>query len=438
MSLVSPEVAIERILILGFGRTGRAVCEYALGHGLRCWVSEARLLTEEERAFLRTRDVPFEEGGHSSRHLAGADAVVLSPGVRPDLPLLAEASKRGTPIFSELDFASSVACSRTAIAVTGTNGKTSTVTLIGEILRHFGRRVLVAGNIGLPLISVVDTLEDHDVVVLEASSFQLEQSRLFHPKIGLLLNLAPDHLDRHRTMAAYAAAKGRMFRRQTAGDVAVLPYALRERFTQGDGERWFYDRGHIELPRGSDRFPPHLLANLRAAIACCDAYLGEPGGGDVPIRLVEEAFRLPFRIEEVGSIRGVRVINDSKATNPDSAVAALQSVRGSIVILLGGRYKGHGYGALRRAIAASTVRRIILFGEAAELLSILLQNLGRDLCVVADVETAVNAALDAAGPGETILFSPACSSYDQFRNFEERGETFTRLVRGRPGFVAKT
>lgn len=432
MNLRLGNATVERLLVVGFGVTGRAVCQYAVKHGVSVLLSEQRTLTDEERVWLGENGILYEDGGHTDRTLGGTDAIVLSPSVPLNVPLVEHAKRRGIPVYSELDLAALVSAPRPSVAVTGTNGKSSTVTLIGDLLRFWGREATVVGNIGAPFIDVADDVERIDAIVVEASSYQLEQSVAFRPHVGVMLNLEPDHLARHGTMDAYAEAKGRLFRLQTAADVAILPSGLSERFPQGTGKRVFHDDGRFILPAGAERLSPHHRANLRAALCACEALLPGIDRREVPLDRIQAALRLPHRMEEIGFVDGVRSIDDSKATNPASTVAALAATDGPTVLLLGGRSKEAGYEALREAIEASAIRRIVLFGEAGGRLSGLLE--GHPLERVADVEAAVHVGLEAARPGDTLLFSPACSSFDQFCSFEERGDEFTRAVRARAGF----
>jgi UDP-N-acetylmuramoylalanine--D-glutamate ligase len=432
MSLRLGSATAARLLVVGFGVTGRAVCHYAVKHGASAVLSEQRVLTDEERAWLGENGIAYEDGGHTDRALVGIDAVVLSPSVPLTLPLIEHARRSGVPVYSELDLAALVGVARPLVAVTGTNGKSSTVTLIGELLRFWGREALVAGNIGVPLIDVADDAGRCDAVVVEASSYQLEQSVAFRPDVGVLLNLEPDHLAHHETMGAYAEAKGRLFRLQTSDDVAILPNRLAERFSQGAARRVFYDDERLALPDGAERLSLHQRANLRAALCTCEALSPGIAWRQVPIDRILAALRLPHRMEEIGLVDGVRAIDDSKATNPASTIAALAAIDGPTVLLLGGRSKGAGYEALREAIATSAIRRIVLFGEAGTRLAGLLE--GHPLDCASNVEAAVRVGLEVARPGDTLLFSPACSSFDQFRSFEERGQEFARVVRARAGF----
>ena len=432
MSLRLGSAAVDRLLVIGFGVTGRAVCRYAVKHGVLTLLSEQRVLTDDERAWLGENGIQYEDGGHTDGALAGIDAVVLSPSVPLTLPLIECAKRRGIPVYSELDLAALVSAVRPIAAVTGTNGKSSTVTLIGDLLRFWGRKALIVGNVGVPLIDVAEDVGRYDAIVVEASSYQLEQSVAFRPDVGVLLNLEPDHLARHKTMGAYAEAKGRLFRLQTSDDVAILPSELAERFLQGAARRVFYDDKRLALPDGAGRrLSFHQCANLRAALCACEALLPGIDRRQVPIDRILAALRLPHRMEEIGLVDGVRVVNDSKATNPASTIAALAAMDGPAVLLLGGRSKAAGYEALREAIATSAIRRIVVFGEAGTRLADLLK--GHPLDCVSDVESAVRVGLEVGRPGDTLLFSPACSSFDQFRSFQERGEEFARAVRACAG-----
>jgi len=394
---------IGRIAVLGFGTTGRALVEFAIGRRLSPIVSEARPLAEADREWLAERGVEFEDGGHTDGFLARAEAIVLSPGVPPSIPPLQMAMERGIPVLSEIDLACSL-ISPPIVAVTGTNGKSSVVTLIGYLLEGAGEVPIVAGNIGMPAISIVDTASSASAVVLEVSSYQLEQSGSFRPRIGILLNLAPDHLHRHGTMEAYAAAKGRLFQLQTPED---------------------------------DSLPPHERENLKAAAASMIALIPDFDPAAIPEETLRAAFGLPHRLEEVGTVGGVRVINDSKSTNPASAIAALRATEGDVVLLIGGRSKGAGYEDLAREVGARPVRAVITYGEAAGELSALLARFGIETAVGSDLEEGISLSLAAAGPGDTFLFSPACSSFDQFTDFAERGEEFVRFISRLPGFSQK-
>jgi len=428
----------QRLLVLGFGVTGRAVCEFAIRHSLSVAVSERRQLSREQQDWLLDNDIPFEHGEHTSRLLANVDVVVLSPGVPPGLPVVEEALQRGVAVLSAMDFALNLVGDRAVIAVTGTNGKSSTVEVIGTILRSLGKRTWVAGNIGIPLISIIDDVADSDILVLEISSYQLEQSRGFCPRVGVLLNLSPDHVDRHGNLQAYANAKGRLFANQEPDDVAVLPSTLAAQFERGKGRRVYYDRAFECLPFSVDILLPHELSNLRAALAACAALMPALDIAEIPIEDVCRAFRLPHRMERVGRVGNVQIINDSKSTNAGSAIAALRSIDSPVVLLLGGRSKGVGYESLVDEISTSDhIRQVVLFGEATDTLMRLFE---RDACVMPapvcaqTMAAAAKQAVRLAQPGDVVLFSPACSSFDAFADYAERGDAFMALIRSLSAF----
>ena len=422
---------IRRLLVLGLGVTGAAVVAFGQQAGLAVVVSEAGALSEDQRKRLDASGIAYEEGGHTERFLDAVDAVVLSPGVPPDAPIPQAARARGALVLSELDFAAAESGATPIVAVTGTNGKGTTVTLIDEILRFAGMKTVLGGNIGTPFVSLLDRAAASDAIVLEVSSYQLEPCDRFRPKVGVLLNLTPDHLARHGTMAAYAAAKGRLFQQQESDDVAVLPIALGETFLQGRAVRRFYDTPFPPMPAGSDDLSPHNRLNLAAALTAVDALAPGLDLGGLSIDQLEGAFRLPHRLEDLGVFDGVRAINDSKSTNGDSSIAALRSIDGPVVLLLGGRHKGGGYEALAREIRARDVRVVVVFGEAAPRLAETLEAEGVRPRRAEDLEVAVAFGFEVARPGDTLLFSPGCSSFDAFPDYATRGEAFTELARSR-------
>jgi UDP-N-acetylmuramoylalanine--D-glutamate ligase len=426
----------ERFLIVGYGMTGRAVAGFCERRGVRFVVSEASVLSAADEAWLRDHADDVETGGHTLRLLDCADVVVASPGAPTHLPLFAAAAERGIPVLSELDIAWAAVAGRRLVAVTGTNGKSTTVSLTGALLERSGVRATVAGNIGLPFLDIVDEADRWDVAVLEVSSFQLEQSVLFHPHVAVLLNLAPNHLERHGTMRAYVAAKMRLFSHQTPSDVASLPANLVGAVDHGLGRLVLYDQPFPPLPRGSEGIGEVRRLDLAAAVSACRAIVPGFDASGWSVREFVEALYLPYRQQPIGTIGGVRVVNDSKATSPAATMAALRSVQGPVVLLLGGRSKRGGYGELSAHLSAFSPRAIVVFGEARQEIGDHLFRAGMDHLTVSDLESAVAAGLAAAQPGDALLLSPACSSFDAFRSYEERGEEFNRIARGAPGFRA--
>jgi UDP-N-acetylmuramoylalanine--D-glutamate ligase len=367
--------------------------------------------------------------------LDGVSCVVKSPGVPAEAPVIAAARERGIPVLGELELAWRLLPNR-FVAVTGTNGKTTTTELLGAIHRAAGADVAVAGNVGTPLSSLPGALDPGAVVVCEASSFQLEDAEAFAPETALLLNLEEDHLDRHGTFEAYRDAKLRIFARQSEDDAAVVPPGLEpggraRRVTFGppgsdlalvEGSLvWrsepLIEAGEIRL-RGA-----HNLENAMGAAAAALASGLEP-------EPVVEALRtfagVPHRLEEVATRDGVLYVNDSKATNVSAARRGIEAFEGGVHAILGGSLKGGGFEGLREAVGARC-RACYLVGEAADRLEAdLAGTVPLHRC--GDLDTAVAEAAAAARAGEVVLLSPACASYDQYRDFEERGEHFRRLV----------
>ena len=362
-------------------------------------------------------------------------AVVKSPGVPREAPVVAAALEGGTPVIGELELAWRLLPNR-FVAVTGTNGKTTTSELLGAIHREAGQPVAVAGNVGTPLASLVGHLGDDAVVVCEASSFQLEDADEFAPETALLLNLEEDHLDRHGSFRAYREAKLRVFRRQRPEHVAVLPPGIEapgagRRVSFGgadtdlalaDGQlRW---RGEAFMPASELRLRgAHNLENAMGAAAAALA-------GGIEAQVVRAALRsfpgVPHRLEEVGQVAGVLYVNDSKATNVASAARGIEAFEGGVHAILGGSLKGGGFAGLRPAVE-SRCRAVYLIGEAAERLAADLDGAAA-IRRCGDLDRAVHEASAAAAAGEVVLLSPACASYDHYRDFEERGEHFRSLV----------
>ena len=421
------EREVSRATVLGYGRTGRAVASYLHEHGVRVFVSDSSPLSDADRDTLEEQRIGFEQRGHTLLAIEGADLIVTSPGINPVVSILKRARRDSIPIISEIDLAYLQLRDVQIIAVTGTNGKSTTVKLIEGMLRGEGINAIAAGNIGLPFITLAD--DPPDVVVLEVSSFQLEQSSIFHPQVACLLNIAPDHLDRHGSMDKYIAAKMSIFARQDASDVAVISRGIDLLKTTIAGRIVHFD--DVRLPQTAfvDSLPPHNRSNLRAAIACCREILPDLDAERIDLPSLESAFHLPYRMQEEPRLGGVRVINDSKSTNAASAITALRAVDGPCVLILGGRHKGAGYDDLANVIAQRDLRRVILYGEGASFLQSTLRDVGytrSSLC--SDLKCALKHAASEAHEGDTVLFSPACSSYDQYRNYVERGEHFSRLI----------
>jgi len=411
---VRPPLPDGPYLIVGLARSGVAAARMLRHHGevLACDSGRPEL----------PPDVPGELGASGVELLERAGCVVKSPGVPPEATVIAAARERGVAVHGELELAWRL-LPNPFLAVTGTNGKTTTAELLGAIHRAGGLPVRVAGNVGTPLSSLVGAVDAGTTVVCEVSSFQAEDATELAPDTALLLNLTEDHLDRHGTFAEYRDAKLRLFARQTPAQTAVAPPGIE---LPGAARRLtFGDPADLPLPAAEVRLRgAHNLENAMGAAAAALA-------SGVSAAAVAEALGtfagVPHRLEEVGEVGGVLYVNDSKATNVWSARRGLESFEEGVHAILGGSLKGGGFAELREPVAARC-RACYLIGAAAP-------RLARDLDGAAplrpcgDLGTAVRAASAAARPGEVVLLSPACASYDQFRDYEERGERFRAMVR---------
>jgi UDP-N-acetylmuramoylalanine--D-glutamate ligase len=409
-----PPLPAGPYLVVGLARSGVAAARVLEGHG--------RVIGTD----TGNPDVPAgleaQLGVDGVELLDRVACLVKSPGVPNEAPVIAAARERGLPVFGELELSWRLLPQR-FVAVTGTNGKTTTAELLGAIWREAGRPVAVAGNVGTPLASLVGRLDPDATVVCEVSSFQAEDSVEFAPDTALLLNLTEDHLDRHGSFEAYRDAKLRMFARQRPEQVAVAPPGLE---LPGAARRIaFGDPAELPLPAEEIRLRgPHNLENAMGASAAALA-TGVPAGA------VAGALRgfagVPHRLEELGEAGGVLYVNDSKATNVSAAARGIESFEGGVHAILGGSLKGGGFEGLRGPVAARC-RACYLIGAAAGRLAADLEPAGVPLVPCGDLETAVREASAAARPGEVVLLSPACASYDQFRDYEERGDRFRSLV----------
>lgn len=406
----------QRIAVLGLGRTGRALLA-ALAGKAELFLSEQRFLSPEDRDFLEKLGIPFEEGGHSPRVLE-ADLVVPSPGVPPNIPVLEEAQRRGIPVWSEIELAYRLARPSLIFAVTGTNGKSTTTELIGTILRAWGLEPVVAGNIGRPAIGTIGEVEGRPWV-LEVSSFQILWTEEFRPDVAVWLNFAPDHLDYHGSLAAYFAAKARILRRQTAEDLAVLGREILGVLSPRARAKVIEEVGLPKEWEGD--LPKHLRFDLQAAWAA--ASLAFPGHTPPPLGLLWPVLYGSHRLEKVGEIRGIPFVNDSKGTNAHATCAALAAIPGPVVLILGGRHKGGGYEALA-PLLREKVRACVLIGESQGFFSELLSAWGIPFLCGGDPLDTLRKAYSLARPGDTVLLSPACASFDQFRDYAHRGEAF--------------
>lgn len=440
----------KRVLVVGLARTGIASALFCAERGARVTASEEQpeAKVAEAAAKLRAAGVTLELGGHRRETFLAQDLIVSSPGVPYGAPLLAAARAQGIPVWSEIELAWRFLRGR-LVAITGSNGKTTTTALTGHLLETAGVPTLVGGNIGTPLISRVSSSSEASVTVAEVSSFQLENIAGFRPDVAVLLNLTPDHLDRHASLQEYARAKARIFENQTEGDAAIvnaddpslaalLPARPRVfRFSRtAPVEKGAYVHGEAVLFRcnGTEAAllrrsdiglrGEHNVENVLAATAA--AYL--VGAPPAAIAQGVRTFAgVEHRLEFVGEIGGVSFYNDSKATNVDATLKALDAFTGGLLVILGGKDKGSDYTLLREPLAARA-RKALLIGAAAE--KIAGQIAGAVACEAAGtLARAVASAFAQARPGDTVLLAPACASFDQFDSYEHRGRVFKQLVR---------
>ena len=444
---------LRRVAILGLGVSGRAAAELLLKRGVAVMATDARPAAELELGGLATAPGLELRLGREERELPhGIDALVVSPGVALGHPLVAAARAAGVPVAAEVELAYAFLDGR-VVAVTGSNGKSTTTAMTGALLAGAGFAVEVCGNIGVPLSRFVDGAPGR-IFVVELSSFQLETVHRFHARAAALLNLSPDHLDRHGTLPAYLAAKLRVFENQTAGDTAVLnadepelatrPLAARRRLFSLAAEvedGCFVADGRVierapgaadvELFAASD-VPlrgPHNLENALAAALLARA-LGAPVAALAPAL---RAFRgLPHRLEPVAERADVVYFDDSKGTNVAATARSLEGFGdGSVHLILGGRNKGADLGYLR-PIVARKAARVYLIGESAELFRDVLAGVV-EISLAGTLERAVAEAAERARPGQSVVLSPACASFDQFRAYADRGRQFRRLARAATG-----
>ncbi len=444
------ELRKKRVLVVGLARTGVATALFCAGHNAIVTATETRAESElgDAPAKLRAAGVALELGGHTEKTFLAQDLILPSPGVPADDPFLLKARAKRITIWSEIELAYRFLEGK-LIGITGSNGKTTTTTLIHHILRSAQLPAVLAGNVGTPLISLVDALKNDSVSVVELSSFQLELIEKFRPDISVFLNLTPDHLDRHKTFGNYVTAKVRIFENQTELDAAVLnvddpgivlytpkkPQAFgfsrmdkveQGAYLRGDDilivrgakEEFVMRCGEIPLPGA------HNVENVLAAIVAARL-----AGVDAPTiaKAVKSFAGVEHRLEFVADIRGVRYYNDSKATNVDATLKALDAFPGRILVILGGKDKGSDYTVLQKPLRERAILALLI-GAAADKIekqiagSVAIERAGT-------MERAVEAASMAARVGDVVLLAPACASFDQFENYEQRGRVFKQLVR---------
>ncbi len=440
------------VLILGLARSGVAAAIELINLGAKVTASDIKSREElKDTAFLESSGVRLVYGGHPLALLKKCDLIVLSPGVPGDLEILDEARRRDIPVISELELGSRFA-KAPIIAVTGTNGKTTTTTLIGEILKNDGKNITLAGNIGIPLVREVEKAENKDYLVVEVSSFQLENIMHFKPKVSVILNITEDHLNRHKTMDNYIAMKARIFENCRPDDWVVLNADDPETAALGTktNAQVVYFSRRKELQRGAWVQNGMIILNLGNGneIICSTDDIYIPGSHNLENALaaslmarimgvapeciadVLKSFKgVEHRIEFVDVISEVRFYNDSKGTNPDASIKAIQAMKGPTVLIAGGMDKDSSFDELIEAFDGIVTHMIVL-GETADKLIRTAKEKGFEKVYrVNTVEESVIKAFSLAVPHSNVLFSPACASWDMFKDYEERGRVFKSAVK---------
>ncbi len=448
--MVLMELNNKRVLVVGLGRSGVASALFLKSRGAQVTVSDAKSEDQlrEQIPTLLDAGIAVETGAHGERTFRNQDLIVVSPGVPVDAEPLVQARALGQPVIGEIELASQF-LPGPIIAITGSNGKTTTTTLVAEILAASGLKTLVGGNIGTPAISLAEKASSETAIVLEVSSFQLETIRRFRPRIAVVLNVTPDHLDRHRTFAAYVDAKARIFENQQSDDFSVLNaddptcvelaersraqvlWCSRKHETESgvfvrDGRVIFRRNGSEERILSVSDIPlkgSHNLENVLAAV-CASALMG---CAPEKIRAAIVKFKaVEHRLEYVATIRGVEYYNDSKATNVDATIKALESFPANIHLILGGKDKGSDYTVLNELLR-QRVKSVYTIGAAAGKIQSHIKG-ATQVISSGTIEAAVNHASVAAEAGDVVLLAPACASFDQFQNYEHRGRVFKELV----------
>jgi UDP-N-acetylmuramoylalanine--D-glutamate ligase len=460
------EIQGKRVTVVGGARSGLAAARLLARHGAHVFLTdrdEAKTRLPEQ---LEAAGVAYEFGGHTPRAL-DADLLVISPGVPSTVPLVQQALRQQTPVVSEIE-AASWFCRGPIVAVTGSNGKTTTTSLIAHLFRTAQRPYVVGGNIGYPFSDYVDEVTDETAVVLEVSSFQLDHIQTFRPKVGVLLNITPDHLDRYEhDFNRYAQSKFRLFENQRPGDWLVFNYD--DELVREYVEWWASKRGIVpygfsleqELDRGAfvrdgrivlalpptgdgaldpqapmifnEELMPSSDAALRGrhnlynSLAAAIAARAMEIRSDVVRQSLTSFEGVPHRLEKVRAVGGVTFVNDSKATNVNAVWYALESFPGGVVLIAGGRDKGNDYGPLKKLVEEK-VKGVVGLGESGDKVLAELGPHAPQTARAQTMEEAIQFARLMAEPGDTVLLSPACASFDMFENYEDRGDTFKRLV----------
>ncbi len=450
------DIKNKKVTVVGLGESGLAVCRVAKERGADVHAMDVKQARELSKAIqqLEGLNVSYTCGEYNDERAAESDVLVVSPGVRLEGTWLSRAQKAHVPVISEIEFAYQLFPGHEYVALTGTNGKSTTTTLVHEMCKAAGKKSIIAGNIGIPLTDILSKSDGDELVALEISSFQLETVQTFRPRIGVVLNIGEDHIDWHRSFKNYIDAKAKIFANHTPEDFAVLNYDDEEarKFSERMVSRIVYfsrkervqngifclNNGEIVstlrrkeeiLLQWNDVFVKgsHNMENVLASLCCAEILQLERGA----VKKVLKEFKgLPHRVQVVATINGVRFVNDSKATDPHASIrGAFSQISEPIIAILGGKDKGLSYDELAHVIKQK-VKKAFVIGNGAEKIEAALKNAGFENFVrIETIEDGVEKAFSAAQPGDVVLLSPACSSQDMFRDFEHRGDVFVEAVK---------
>ena len=411
----------KNAVVLGLGISGLSSAKLLKKLGARVFVSDKDDGSKQRKfsSDLKNLSIDFELGRHTKEIIEDADYLVVSPGVSLDSQAVLWARKKNIEVIGEMELGYQH-CPSEIIAVTGTNGKTTVTTLIGRVLKQAGRNVYTLGNIGSPLSSCVDQIKDTDIVSLEVSSFQLETIKEFKPKASLILNFTPDHLDRYKDLDEYLAAKKRIYSNQKKDDFVILNYAdarLRSLAGEVQAKVLYFGDGKVDFD--SSRFNTNQLAVIKVAEIFGVSL-------DTCLSVFREFKGIEHRLEFVKSINGIDFINDSKATNVESTIWALENLTKPIVLIAGGRDKGSNFSSISDLVRKK-VKSLILFGESKAKIKNALKGLVK-ISETKDIYEALDLSFRQAREGDCVILSPMCASFDMFSNYEERGEIFKKIV----------
>ncbi|MBI2119669.1 MAG: UDP-N-acetylmuramoyl-L-alanine--D-glutamate ligase [Elusimicrobia bacterium] len=442
----------KNVAVLGLGKSGFAALNLLIKYKANVFLSELKDDPGLKKRF-KNKKINCEFGSHSD-HILKNDLIVISPGIPLDLPILQRARRCGIPVWNELELGLRLLKVKTIASITGTNGKTTTVSLLANIFKNAGKKVILAGNIGQPLTLFVKSQKKIDTVILEVSSYQLEALNKFHFQAACVLNLTNDHLHRHKTMQGYAKVKERIFLNQDPSDISVLnwddPWCKKmARKVKGE-EIWFSTETVLKHGVYWDKEKKKIIAKLKqssqilsfngpkylhglhnSANACAAIALSL--GLKIKPKAIERSLQnfqgVAHRLEKVRVFKGISFLNDSKATNVDSTLKALEALDSPLWLILGGEDKGGSYLPLKKIIQEKKmVRGILLIGEAARKINSELKGLCK-IFFSKTLQNAIKKTVELAQKGETVLLSPACASFDQFKNFEDRGDQFKAIVK---------